>query len=173
MNELKPEIMELLTLVGKKYARNLLTTTDFDEFSLHLKSEHGYLISTSTLKRLWGYVNDTHQPRTQTLDVLSQLTNNEVGMNKSIEKYIGVGKLSSIPIKQALIFQKIYDIYHGVGKDDIVLLTAIDVYKRLYPKICGLSHEQQLDIIHESTMIAYDARTKAFEHMINYNPNNE
>ena len=59
MNKLKPEIMELLTLVGKKYSRNLLTTTDFDEFSLHLKSEHGYLISTSTLKRLWGYVNDT------------------------------------------------------------------------------------------------------------------
>ena len=56
MNELKPEIMELLALVGKKYSRNLLTTTDFDEFSLHLKSEHGYLISTSTLKRLWGYV---------------------------------------------------------------------------------------------------------------------
>ena len=53
MNKLKPEIMELLTLVGKKYSRNLLTTTDFDEFSLHLKSEHGYLISTSTLKRLW------------------------------------------------------------------------------------------------------------------------
>ena len=72
MNKLKPEIMELLTLVGKKYSRNLLTTTDFDEFSLHLKSEHGYLISTSTLKRLWGYVNDTHQPRTQTLDLLSR-----------------------------------------------------------------------------------------------------
>ena len=37
-DELKPEIMELLALVGKKYSRNLLTTTDFDEFSLHLKS---------------------------------------------------------------------------------------------------------------------------------------
>ena len=35
MNKLKPEIMELLTLVGKKYSRNLLTTTDFDEFNLH------------------------------------------------------------------------------------------------------------------------------------------
>lgn len=94
-------------------------------------------------------------------------------MNKSIEKYIGVGQLSSMPIKQALIFQKIYTIYHEVGEGDTMLLTAIEVYKRLYPKICGLSHEQQLDIVHEATMIAYDARTKAFEHMINYNPNNE
>lgn len=94
-------------------------------------------------------------------------------MDKSIEKYIGVGKLSSMPIKQALIFQKVYDTYHEVGEDDTMLLTAIEVYKRLYPKICRLSHEQQLDIVHESTMIAYDARTKAFEHMINYNSNNE
>lgn len=92
-------------------------------------------------------------------------------MNKSIEKYIGVGKLSSIPIKQALISQKIYDTYHGVGEDDTMLLTAIEVYKRLYPKISSLSHERQLDIVHESTMIAYDARTKAFEHIVNYNPN--
>ncbi len=62
MNELKPEIMELLALVGKKYSRNLLTTTDFDEFSLHLKSEHGYLISTSTLKRLWGRISRALKP---------------------------------------------------------------------------------------------------------------
>lgn len=32
-------------------------------------------------------------------------------MNKSIEKYIGAGQLSSMPIKQALIFQKIYTTY--------------------------------------------------------------
>lgn len=94
-------------------------------------------------------------------------------MNKSIEKYIGVGELSSMSIKQALIFQKIYDTYYGVGKDDTMLLTAIEVYKRLYPKICILSHELQFDIVHKSTMIAYDARTKAFEHMINYNPSNK
>ena len=101
------------------------------------------------------------------------LTDNNIDMSESIEKYLGVGQLSSIPTKQALIFKKIYHTYHGVGEDDTMLLTAIDVYKRLYPKISSLSHEQQLDIVHESTMIAYDARTKAFEHMINYNPNNE
>lgn len=94
-------------------------------------------------------------------------------MNKSIEKYIGVGQLSSMPIKQALILQKIYATYHGVGENDTMLLTAIEVYKRLYSKIGKLSHEKQLDIVHESTMIAYEARKKAFEHIINYNPNNE
>ena len=70
MDKQKPEIIELLNAVEKKYGHHLRTTTDFDEFSLHLKSKYNYIVSTSTLKRLWGYVNDTHKPRTQTLDLL-------------------------------------------------------------------------------------------------------
>lgn len=72
MNEFKPEIAELLLMVEKKYARSLRTTTDFDEFSFHLKQQLGGIISTSTLKRLWGYVNDEHKPRNQTLDLLAK-----------------------------------------------------------------------------------------------------
>ena len=68
----KPEIAELLLLVEKKYSKVLRTTTDFDVFLLYLKSELNELISTSTLKRLWGYVNDLHKPRKQTLDVLAR-----------------------------------------------------------------------------------------------------
>lgn len=68
----KPEIAELLLLVEKKYSKVLRTTTDFDLFSLYLKTEQNELISTSTLKRLWGYVNDLHKPRKQTLDVLAR-----------------------------------------------------------------------------------------------------
>lgn len=70
MDKQKPEIIELLNAVEKKYGHHLRTTTDFDEFSLHLKSKYNYIVSTSTLKRLWGYVNDAHKPRTQTLDLL-------------------------------------------------------------------------------------------------------
>lgn len=72
MNIFKPEIAELLAIVEKKYALSLQTTTDFDAFSLHLKNEFGEIISTSTLKRLWGYVNDAHNPRVHTLDLLSR-----------------------------------------------------------------------------------------------------
>lgn len=56
MNTFKPEIQELLKAVEKKYSQNLRTTTDFDVFSLHLKLQLDVSISTSTLKRLWGYV---------------------------------------------------------------------------------------------------------------------
>lgn len=72
MNIHKPEIIELLSFVEQKYQKNLQTSTDFDEFSFHLKQETGEQISTSTLKRLWGYVNDSHTPRQQTLDTLSR-----------------------------------------------------------------------------------------------------
>jgi len=71
MNIYKPEVAELLSLIEKKYRKSLNTTTDFDEFSFHLKRE-GIELSTSTLKRLWGYVNDEHTPRMQTLDALAR-----------------------------------------------------------------------------------------------------
>lgn len=60
MNVYKPEIAELLLLVEKKYGRALRTTTDFEEFSFYLQKHSLGRISTSTLKRLWGYVNDMH-----------------------------------------------------------------------------------------------------------------
>lgn len=72
MDIYKPEIAELLVLVEKAYPKSLHTSTDFDEFSLHLKREMNESVSTSTLKRLWGYVGDSHLPRMQTLDVLSR-----------------------------------------------------------------------------------------------------
>lgn len=67
-----PEIEELKTLVEQKYGKLLGTTTDFEEFSLHLEKVTGHSISASTFKRLYGYVNDDHKPRMATLDVLAQ-----------------------------------------------------------------------------------------------------
>lgn len=68
MNEFKPEIAELLLRVEEEYGQSIRTTTDFEVFSLSLKEG----ISTATLKRLWGYVNDKHTPRYRTLDILSR-----------------------------------------------------------------------------------------------------
>ena len=39
MNIYKPEIAELLLQVEKTYQKPLQTSTDFDEFSLHLKQQ--------------------------------------------------------------------------------------------------------------------------------------
>lgn len=53
-----PEIEELKSLIEQKYGKMLCTTTDFEEFSIYLKQKWGKSISSSTLKRLYGYVND-------------------------------------------------------------------------------------------------------------------
>lgn len=67
-----PEIEELKSQVEQKYGRALSTTTDFEEFSLVLDKTMPRSISPSTLKRIWGYVNDSHKTRIYTLDILAQ-----------------------------------------------------------------------------------------------------
>lgn len=67
-----PEIEELKLLVEEKYGRGLNTTTDFEMFSVHLKKKYGKTMSSSTLKRIYGYVGDEHKPRIVTLDILAQ-----------------------------------------------------------------------------------------------------
>mgnify|MGYP006983547885 CR=1 FL=1 len=66
-----PEIEELKHLVEERYGKKLSTTTDFEEFLLMLQRKHEIGVSSSTLKRLYGYVGDSHKPRVQTLDALA------------------------------------------------------------------------------------------------------
>ena len=66
------EIEELKLQVERKYGKVLGTSTDFYDFSLVMERLTGNHISPSTLKRMWGYVNDTHKPRRLTLDLLSR-----------------------------------------------------------------------------------------------------
>ena len=66
-----PEIEELKILLEEKYNKALTTTTDFDGFSLFVQKKTNQCVSPSTLKRLWGYVSDSHKPRTDTLDRLA------------------------------------------------------------------------------------------------------
>lgn len=67
-----PQIEELKAQIAQLYGKALCTTTDFEEFSFVLKKNTGKNVSPSTLKRLYGYVNDEHKPRVATLDILSQ-----------------------------------------------------------------------------------------------------
>ena len=70
--EYKAEIQELKSLVEKRFGRRLCTTNDFESLSALLLTEIKTPISTSTLKRIWQYVNDEHAPRMSTLDILAR-----------------------------------------------------------------------------------------------------
>ena len=67
-----PELNYLLQLVEKHYGRKLATTTDYESLSILIEKETGELLSSSTLKRLYGYVSLSPVPRKSTLDILSR-----------------------------------------------------------------------------------------------------
>ena len=67
-----PELAYLLTEVENKYGRRIATTTDFESLSVVIEHTIGELVSSSTLKRLWGYVTLNPTPRLATSDVLSR-----------------------------------------------------------------------------------------------------
>ena len=67
-----PELSSLLREVEKRYGRKVLTSNDFESLSVNIEHETGELISSSTLKRLWGYVSLRTTPHLSTLDILSR-----------------------------------------------------------------------------------------------------
>lgn len=72
MNSELPYIKSLLAAVEKYHLRSIRTTVDFEALSITIEQQTSERISASTLKRLWGYVSDRHEPRRYTLDVLSK-----------------------------------------------------------------------------------------------------
>ena len=71
MNQL-PELSALKAAVEKKYGRGVHTSTDFESLSVNIEQSINEFVSASTLKRIWGYVNNRPAPRIATLDILSR-----------------------------------------------------------------------------------------------------
>ena len=67
-----PEILALMEAVEKRLGRRPETSTQFIALMYAIESMTGCHLSASTLKRLWGYVNDAPAPRVSTLDILAQ-----------------------------------------------------------------------------------------------------
>ena len=67
-----PELAFMRAGIEKKYGRTISTSTDFEALSVTIERETGEFVSSSTLKRLWGYVSLRPVPRIATLDVLSR-----------------------------------------------------------------------------------------------------
>jgi len=66
----KPEIVELLAQVEQRFGKSINTPSDYYDLSMRLH-QFKQPVSVATLKRLWGYVGDVHQPRQATLDALA------------------------------------------------------------------------------------------------------
>lgn len=71
-NKMVPEMGFLLQEIQRKYGKRIATSTDFESLSNHILEVTKESISSSTLKRLWGYVTLCPSPRACTLDILSR-----------------------------------------------------------------------------------------------------
>lgn len=67
-----PEYQYLLHLVEKRFGGSIHTSSDYDALSESIVSQTRKMLSTSTLKRLFGYVSMKPVPRRSTLDILAQ-----------------------------------------------------------------------------------------------------
>lgn len=67
-----PELHYLLTEVERRFGSKVCTSSDFENLSSRIEGEIGEMVSSSTLKRLWGYVSSNPVPRRATLNILSR-----------------------------------------------------------------------------------------------------
>lgn len=59
--------------VGKRFGKRLETATDFVRLSQDIADKRAGYLSVSTLKRFWGYINDSYSSRrSSTLDILAR-----------------------------------------------------------------------------------------------------
>lgn len=70
MSEYKTEIHYLIRRVETSFGKAVVTARHFDELRESINVRTGVLLSTTTLKRLWGYLDEPVEPRQHTLDVL-------------------------------------------------------------------------------------------------------
>lgn len=67
-----PEVDLLLDKLKDKYKRGEYTTNDYKSLSVAIADSGAGYISVSTLKRIFGYVNDHHKPTMTTLDIIAR-----------------------------------------------------------------------------------------------------
>jgi hypothetical protein len=72
MNQQDNYIAQLREAMEKKAGRQMHTPKDFDFLSESIFEELHQKVSATTLKRLWGYLQESSAPRTSTLDLLAQ-----------------------------------------------------------------------------------------------------
>ena len=78
MQNTSPEIIELKKRIEDDLDRKMLTSNDFFFLACAIEERTRQTVSAATLKRLWGYVDGTEQPRNSTLEILSKF----LGFNK-------------------------------------------------------------------------------------------
>lgn len=78
-----------------------------------------------------------------------------------------------LPVEHYLLRQMTSTFGTKEETQTMMFKSAIVIYDRMKNIISHLDHETQWNIIYEATMIAYDSRIQAFQHMIDYKPDKD
>lgn len=70
--QIEQALASLRELIETTVDRKMKTPRDFDFLSEQIFDKLHETVSPTTLKRLWGYIQDQSMPRKATLDVLAQ-----------------------------------------------------------------------------------------------------
>lgn len=68
----KEHIAALRQSIEEAIGRRLLTAKDFDLLSERVYARVGEMVSCNTLKRIWGKMDEEHEPRISTLSILAR-----------------------------------------------------------------------------------------------------
>ncbi len=118
MNNDKAIIQYLLKRIETSFGTKPVTARHFDKLRLSIYDRTAILLSATTLKRLWGYLDEPVEPRRNTLDVLSRYAG-----WKSWQEFCDNSKtenLESGPVDNTRI-----DVRRELKKGDIVALTWV------------------------------------------------
>ncbi len=69
---LSPEIITLRKDIEQHIGQSLHTPSDFQLLLQQIWEQLHVVLSLSTIKRLWGYIDSNNRPRLSTLKMLSQ-----------------------------------------------------------------------------------------------------
>lgn len=67
-----PELIELCTAIEQWAGKTMSGPNDFDALSMKIWDKTHIQLSSSTLKRIWGYYKDTGKAHRSSLDILSR-----------------------------------------------------------------------------------------------------
>ena len=114
----KENIAALRKSVEQALDRKLQTPKDFDLLSSRIYARVGELWSRNTLRRIWGVLDEEHEPRLSTLSILARFIG-YADFNAYINKSTRVGDEES----SSIMMGRVLSVVDGLTRGDRLRLT--------------------------------------------------
>lgn len=118
---------KIIHLIKQKFNSEIKYSQQCEVLALAIEEETGQSLSTTTLKRLLGFVSGSAQPRSSTLDIIAQyigypnykLLEQDLGENNEISEFRPVENISSDDLEMGEQIQVTYN------PNRIILMTYL------------------------------------------------